>query len=88
MPMMAWNPDSAPQAMVIKTKGKTAPGMIGPPPLTNLVTGSMRKVGPDKEDAQGQRDDGADLEVGGEIIPGAEEQPDRQHRGEKAVDRG
>jgi len=31
-PMMAWKPDRAPQAIVMKTNGKAAPGMIGPPP--------------------------------------------------------
>ena len=33
-----WKPEMAPQAMVMKTKGKTLPGMIGPLPWTNSET--------------------------------------------------
>jgi hypothetical protein len=28
----AWNPEIAPHAIVMKTNGKSAPGMTGPPP--------------------------------------------------------
>ena len=31
----AWNPEIAPQAMVMKTNGNSGPGMIGPPPPMN-----------------------------------------------------
>ncbi len=34
----AWNPLMAPQAMVMKTKGKSGPLMIGPPPWMYCVT--------------------------------------------------
>ena len=33
----AWKPDTAPQAMVIKQKGKTLPEKIGPVPSTKRV---------------------------------------------------
>ena len=36
VPMSAWKPESAPQAMVMKTNGKTEPGMSGPPPCDVL----------------------------------------------------
>jgi len=39
----------------------------------------------DHGDAQGQHDDGADLQVGGEVVTRAEQQPYRQHRGDKTV---
>ena len=68
-----------------KDKGKDRPGDDGTAAADKLGDRFHEEVGPDKEDPQGQGDDGADLEVGGEIIPGAEEQPDRQHRGNKAV---
>ena len=32
-----WNPEIAPQAMVMNTKGKIGPGMIGPPPAMKPV---------------------------------------------------
>jgi hypothetical protein len=35
----------APQAIVMKTNGKTLPGMIGPPPPINGVTAGIRSVG-------------------------------------------
>jgi hypothetical protein len=31
----AWKPEIAPQAIVMKTNGKSLPGMIGPPPPVN-----------------------------------------------------
>ena len=31
-PTREWNPEIAPQAMVMNTNGKSLPGMIGPPP--------------------------------------------------------
>lgn len=45
VPMMAWKPDKAPHAMVIKTKGKTLPGMTGPQPLTYLVIAAIWNSG-------------------------------------------
>ena len=44
--MSAWNPDSAPQAMVMKTNGNSAPAKTGPVPLlANSVTASVCRVG-------------------------------------------
>jgi hypothetical protein len=38
----AWNPDSAPHAIVMKTNGNSAPANTGPAPLeANSVTGSF-----------------------------------------------
>ena len=37
------------------------------------------------DDADGQRDDGADLQEGGQVIPRRQQQPHRQHRGDEAV---
>jgi hypothetical protein len=42
----AWNPDTAPQAIVMKQKGKTGPAKTGPEPSTNLVTAGIRRCGP------------------------------------------
>ena len=41
----AWNPEIAPQAMVMKTKGKSGPGMIGPPPPTNCENAGILSSG-------------------------------------------
>ncbi len=38
--MSAWKPDSAPQAMVMKTNGNSAPAKTGPSPA-NFVTASF-----------------------------------------------
>ena len=40
-----WNPEIAPQAIVINMKGNSFPGIIGPPPWANFVMGGMCRVG-------------------------------------------
>ena len=40
-----WNPLMAPQAIVMKAKGKILPAKIGPDPSTNLVSGGICSVG-------------------------------------------
>ena len=44
-PMMAWNPEMAPQAMVMNRNGNSLPGMIGPPPWMNWVIAGIMQVG-------------------------------------------
>ena len=41
----AWKPEIAPQAMVMKQKGNSGPGMIGPPPLTYSDTAGILNSG-------------------------------------------
>ena len=41
----AWNPDTAPQAMVMKMNGNKLPDQAGPVPSTNWVTAGMRRLG-------------------------------------------
>ena len=41
----AWNPLMAPQAMVMKAKGKSFPANTGPVPSTNCVSAGMRSGG-------------------------------------------
>jgi hypothetical protein len=41
----AWKPEIAPQAMVMNAKGKTGPGMIGPPPAENAPIAGICRVG-------------------------------------------
>lgn len=42
----AWKPDRAPQAMVMKRKGKREPAKTGPAPVwANSVTDSARRFG-------------------------------------------
>ncbi len=41
----AWNPEMAPQAIVMHTNGQTLPGIIGPPPCMNGVTAGMLSSG-------------------------------------------
>ena len=40
-----WKPEIAPQAMVMKAKGKILPPNIGPLPSTNWVSGGIRVGG-------------------------------------------
>ena len=40
-----WNPEIAPQAMVMNTNGYSGPGMIGPPPPTNDENAGACSVG-------------------------------------------
>ena len=39
--MSAWNPDTAPHAMVMKANGKSLPANTGPVPSTNCVTAGI-----------------------------------------------
>ena len=41
----AWKPEIAPQAIVMKTNGKSGPGMIGPPPAMYCVTAGICSAG-------------------------------------------
>src|SRR5262245_53539170 len=41
----AWNPEIAPQAMVINTNGKSGPAIIGPPPPTYWENAGASSVG-------------------------------------------
>ncbi len=40
-PIRPWKPEMAPQAIVMNTKGKSGPGMMGPPPATNFVNAGI-----------------------------------------------
>ena len=50
-----------------------------------LSEGRHPEFGRDEDDADGQADDGADLEEGGQIVARHQEQPDRQHGGNETV---
>ncbi len=43
--MRVWKPLMAPQAMVMKQKGKTLPGTTGPVPSVNWVRAGICKIG-------------------------------------------
>ena len=43
--MSAWNPEMAPQAMVMQTNGKTGPVNTRPSPFTKDVTAGICRVG-------------------------------------------
>ena len=43
---MAWKPDMAAQAIVMKQKGNTGPANTGPVPSMNLVSEGIRSRGP------------------------------------------
>ena len=45
LPMSAWKPLIAPQAMVMKQNGKSLPGTTGPEPSANFVTAGMCSTG-------------------------------------------
>ena len=74
--------------MQMKTKGKIGPAKLGPPPdaKCGLIIGAS-SIGLASEDADHQQGDGADLEEARQVIARAEQQPDRQHRGDEAVSR-
>ena len=43
--MIAWNPETAPQAIVMKQNGKTAPANTGPVPSMNFVSAGIWSEG-------------------------------------------
>ena len=53
----AWKPEIAPHAMVMNAKGKSGPGMIGPPPCVNCVKGLhlQRRIHDDDRNNSGTR---------------------------------
>ena len=86
MPTSAWKPEIAPQAMVMKTNGKSLPGMIGPAAAGELRDRRRVDVRRHDDGADDQRGDRAELHVRREVVARAEQHPDRQHRGDEAVD--
>src|SRR6476660_3499762 len=44
----AWKPETAPQAMVMKRKGKSAPDQTGPVPSTKWVSAGLSSLGATK----------------------------------------
>ena len=67
-PIRAWKPEIAPHAIVMKTNGKSGPGMIGPPPRGELRDGRHLQLGVDDDDADDEQRDRADLHVRAEIV--------------------
>ena len=67
-------------------KGEDRAGNDRAAAADKLGDGLHQEVRTHKDDTDGQHGDGADLQVGGQVIAGAEQQPDRQDRGDKAVD--
>ena len=83
----AWNPDSAPQAMVTNRNGNSGPGRPGPLSRpANSLNGGHGDFRADHDDGHGQHHDDADLHEGGEVVARGQEEPDRQDGGDEAVD--
>ncbi len=78
-------PLTAPQAMVMNRNGNRPPAQTGPEPSMNRVTARHLEVRPHDQDADGEQQNRADLEEGGEIVARREQEPHRQHRGDEAV---
>ena len=72
--MMAWNPERAPQAMVIKRKGKRGPGTFGPA-VHERRHGVHQDDAPNDNNRYGQSNYGADLKAAGKIVRGAQKKP-------------
>ena len=83
----AWNPEIAPQAIVTNRKGKSFPGMIGPPPSMYCRERRHLEVRVHHDHPDDQCRDGADLHVGTEVVAGDQQQPDRKDRGDEPVER-
>ena len=84
--MSAWNPDIAPQAMVMNANGNSLPANTGPLPSTNCVTAGILSGGITKMIATPRSDDRADLHERRQVVARREQQPHRQHRRDEAVD--
>ena len=83
--MSEWNPEMAPQAMVMKQNGKILPAKMGPLPSVKRVRGGQLQLRADEEDADAEHEDDAELDEGAEVIARGEQQPDGQGAGEEAV---
>ena len=83
----AWNPDSAPHAMVMNRNGNSEPANTGPSPLVanREIAGACNDRVRDA-DADRQQGDGADLHERRQVVARREQQPHRQHRRHEAVD--
>ena len=81
-----WNPEMAPQAMVMKQNGKILPAKIGPVPSTKRVKAGKLQLRPHEQDADGQHQDHAQLHEGAEVVARRQQQPHRQRAGQESVD--
>ena len=66
-------------------EGKQLPDQTGPEPSTNWVKAGILRSGANEDDADGQPDNRADLEEGGQVVARRQQQPDRQDGSNKAV---
>ncbi len=83
----AWKPESAPQAMVMNRNGKSFPANTGPSPLGREA--GDRLVLQDRggeHQPDGEQHDHADLHERREVVARRQQHPDRQDRGDEAVD--
>ena len=77
----AWKPEIAPQAIVMKTNGKSGPGMIGPPPPMNCENAGACSSGFTIITPMIEERDRADLHERAEVVARRQQHPDRQRRG-------
>ena len=82
----AWNPDSAPQAMVMNRNGNSEPAKAGSFAFeAKAVTAGTFTAGRAIRIPTASRSDGADLHEGRQVVPRRQQQPDRQDRGGEPV---
>ncbi len=81
----AWNPEIAPQAMVMNANGKTLPAKIGPVPSMNRVSAGICSGGSTMRMPTAERDHDADLHERRQVVARREQQPHREHRRGEAV---
>ena len=85
--MRAWNPDNAPQAIVMNTNGKSLPANTGPvPSIAKSVTASFCSTGWAITSPHSQQHDDADLHERGQVVTRRQQHPHRQDRRDEAVD--
>lgn len=81
-----WKPESAPQAMVMKTNGNIEPHEDRARAAGGEVGDRGHLQGRQGDDhAQGQEPDRADLHEGGEVVARGQQQPHGEHGGEEPV---
>ena len=83
----AWNPDRAPQAIVMNTNGNSFPANTGPvPSRAKSVTAWFSSMGLAMTRPIAEEHDDADLHERGQVVTRGQQHPDGQDRGDETVD--
>ena len=81
----AWKPLMAPQAMVMKAKGKIFPAKTGPGAVHKARERGHVQSGMQRDDTDAEKGNRPQLHKRAQVIAGSQQQPNRKSRGCESV---